>query len=73
MRVTQVLCTAVILGLLWWQSDTKNPKDLQDQAGLLVAYFMAALRLSVGPFFLTILTVFLCIVAAQECISNHYF
>ncbi|KAK7278770.1 hypothetical protein RJT34_23806 [Clitoria ternatea] len=126
LRVTQVLSTAVILGLLWWQSDTKNPKDLQDQAGLLffiavfwgffpvftaiftfpqeramlskeraadmyrlsayflarttsdlpldlilpvlfllVVYFMAALRLSVGPFFLTILTVFLCIVAAQ--------
>ncbi|XP_040863670.1 ABC transporter G family member 22 isoform X3 [Glycine max] len=126
LRITQVLSTAVILGLLWWQSDTKNPKDLQDQAGLLffiavfwgffpvftaiftfpqeramlskeraadmyrlsayflarttsdlpldlilpvlfllVVYFMAGLRLSVAPFFLTILTVFLCIVAAQ--------
>ncbi|KHN10345.1 ABC transporter G family member 27 [Glycine soja] len=32
---------------------------------LLVVYFMAGLRLSVAPFFLTILTVFLCIVAAQ--------
>ncbi|KAK7278775.1 hypothetical protein RJT34_23811 [Clitoria ternatea] len=114
--VTLVLSTTVILGLLWWQSDTKNSKDLQDQAGLLffiavfwgffpvftaiftfpqeramlskeraadmyrlsayflarttsdlpldlilpvlfllVVYFMAALRLSVGPFFLTIL------------------
>lgn len=31
LRITQVLSTAVILGLLWWQSDTKNPKDLQDQ------------------------------------------
>ncbi|RDX77220.1 ABC transporter G family member 22 [Mucuna pruriens] len=126
LRITQVLSTAVILGLLWWQSDTKDPKDLQDQAGLLffiavfwgffpvftaiftfpqeramlskeraadmyrlsayflarttsdlpldlilpvlfllVVYFMAGLRLSVAPFFLTILTVFLCIVAAQ--------
>lgn len=126
LRITQVLSTAVILGLLWWQSDTKNPKDLQDQAGLLffiavfwgffpvftaiftfpqeramlskeraadmyrlsayflarttsdlpldlilpvlfllVVYFMAGLKLSVAPFFLTILTVFLCIVAAQ--------
>ncbi|KAG4397154.1 hypothetical protein JHK82_027362 [Glycine max] len=126
LRITQVLSTAVILGLLWWQSDTKNPKDLQDQAGLLffiavfwgffpvftaiftfpqeramlskeraadmyrlsayflarttsdlpldlilpvlfllVVYFMAGLRLSVAPFFLTVLTVFLCIVAAQ--------
>lgn len=31
LRITQVLSTAIILGLLWWQSDTKNPKDLQDQ------------------------------------------
>ncbi|KAK7345195.1 hypothetical protein VNO77_15769 [Canavalia gladiata] len=126
LRITQVLSTAVILGLLWWQSDANNPRDLQDQAGLLffiavfwgffpvftaiftfpqeramlskeraadmyrlsayflarttsdlpldlilpvlfllVVYFMAGLRLSLGPFFLTILTVFLCIVAAQ--------
>ncbi|KAF1878042.1 hypothetical protein Lal_00041791 [Lupinus albus] len=126
LRITQVLSTAIILGLLWWQSDANNPKDLQDQAGLLffiavfwgffpvftaiftfpqeramltkeraadmyrlsayflarttsdlpldlvlpvlfllVVYFMAGLRLSAGPFFLTILTVFLCIVAAQ--------
>nr|KYP56982.1 ABC transporter G family member 22 [Cajanus cajan] len=126
LRITQVLSTAVILGLLWWQSDAKNQKDLQDQAGLLffiavfwgffpvftaiftfpqeramltkerttdmyrlsayfmarttsdllldlvlpvffllVVYFMASLRLSAGPFFLSILTVFLCIIAAQ--------
>jgi len=32
---------------------------------LLVVYFMAGLRLSAAPFFLTMLTVFLCIVAAQ--------
>ncbi|WJX79625.1 ABC transporter G member 22 [Trifolium repens] len=126
LRITQVLSTAVILGLLWWQSDANNPKGLQDQAGLLffiavfwgffpvftaiftfpqeramlnkeratdmyrlsayfvarttsdlpldlvlpvlfllVVYFMAGLRLSAAPFFLSILTVFLCIVAAQ--------
>ncbi|CAL0310560.1 unnamed protein product [Lupinus luteus] len=126
LRITQVLSTAVILGLLWWQSHANNIKGLQDQAGLLffiavfwgffpvftaiftfpqeramltkeratdmyrlsayfvaritsdlpldlvlpvlflfVVYFMAGLRLSTGPFFLTILTVFLCIVAAQ--------
>ncbi|KAE9621718.1 putative xenobiotic-transporting ATPase [Lupinus albus] len=126
LRITQVLSTAVILGLLWWQSHANNLKGLQDQAGLLffiavfwgffpvftaiftfpqeramltkeratdmyrlsayfvaritsdlpldlvlpilfllVVYFMAGLRLSTGPFFLTILTVFLCIVAAQ--------
>lgn len=32
---------------------------------LVVVYFMAGLRLSPGPFFLSMLTVFLCIVAAQ--------
>lgn len=126
LRITQVLSTALILGLLWWQSDCNSPKGLQDQAGLLffiavfwgffpvftsiftfpqeramlnkeraadmyrlsayfvarttsdlpldlilpvlfllVVYFMAGLRLSAGPFFLSMLIVFLCIVAAQ--------
>ncbi|KAJ7975913.1 ABC transporter family protein [Quillaja saponaria] len=126
LRITQVLSTAIILGLLWWQSDCNNPKSLQDQAGLLffiavfwgffpvftaiftfpqeramlskeraadmyrlsayflarttsdlpldlllpvlflvVVYFMANLRMSATSFFLSILTVFLCIVAAQ--------
>lgn len=31
LRITQVLTTAVILGLLWWQSDSDSPKDLRDQ------------------------------------------
>ncbi|KAL9150238.1 hypothetical protein ABFS82_12G157100 [Erythranthe guttata] len=126
LRVTQVLATATILGLLWWQSGSNNPNELQDQAGLLffiavfwgffpvftaiftfpqeramlskeraadmyrlsayfvarttsdlpldlilpvlflvVVYFMAGLRMNVGSFFLTVLTVFLCIIAAQ--------
>ncbi|KAG6690539.1 hypothetical protein I3842_10G020600 [Carya illinoinensis] len=128
LRITQVLSTAFILGLLWWQSDSNSPKGVQAQAGLLffisvrifwgffpvftaiftfpqegamlskertadmyrlsayfvarttsdlpldlvlpvlfllVVYFMAGLRLSAGPFFLSLLTVFLCIVAAQ--------
>ncbi|KAJ4904593.1 ABC-2 type transporter family protein [Raphanus sativus] len=126
LRVTQVLSTAIILGLLWWQSDIQHPKGLQDQVGLLffiavfwgffpvftaiftfpqeramlskeresnmyrlsayfvarttsdlpldlilpvlflvVVYFMAGLRLSAESFFLSVLTVFLCIVAAQ--------
>ncbi|XVF76027.1 hypothetical protein PTKIN_Ptkin13bG0234700 [Pterospermum kingtungense] len=126
LRITQVLSTAIILGLLWWQSDSKSTRGRQDQAGLLffiavfwgffpvftaiftfpqeramlskeraadmyrlsayflarttsdlpldlilpvlfllVVYFMAGLRLSGGPFFLSMLTVFLCIVAAQ--------
>ncbi|KAA3455248.1 ABC transporter G family member 22-like [Gossypium australe] len=126
LRITQVLSTAIILGLLWWQSDSKSTRGRQDQAGLLffiavfwgffpvftaiftfpqeramlskeraadmyrlsayflarttsdlpldlilpvlfllVVYFMAGLRLSAGPFFLSMLTVFLCIIAAQ--------
>ncbi|KAL6336152.1 hypothetical protein AAG906_011034 [Vitis piasezkii] len=126
LRVTQVASTATILGLLWWQSESTNPKGLQDQAGLLffiavfwgffpvftaiftfpqeramlskeraadmyrlsayfvarttsdlpldlilpvlfliIVYFMAGLRMDAGSFFLTMLTVFLCIVAAQ--------
>ncbi|XP_023539386.1 ABC transporter G family member 22-like isoform X1 [Cucurbita pepo subsp. pepo] len=126
LRITQVLATAVILGLLWWRSESGTPKGLHDQAGLLffiavfwgffpvftaiftfpqeramlnkeraadmyrfsayflarttsdlpldlllpilfllVVYFMAGLRLSAAPFFLTMVTVFLCIVAAQ--------
>lgn len=31
LRVTQVTSTATILGLLWWQSESTNPKGLQDQ------------------------------------------
>ncbi|KAM5559230.1 ABC transporter G family member 22 [Rosa sericea] len=126
LRITQVLSTAVILGLLWWQSDSKTTKGLEDQAGLLffiavfwgffpvftaiftfpqeramltkeraadmyrlsayfvarttsdlpldlllpvlflaIVYFMAGLRLSAETFFLSMVIVFLCIVAAQ--------
>ncbi|KAK4777517.1 hypothetical protein SAY87_017704 [Trapa incisa] len=126
LRITQVLATAVILGLLWWQSNSNTPKGLQDQAGLLffisvfwgffpiftaiftfpqeramlskeratdmyrlsayflarttsdlpldlvlpvifllVVYFMAGLQLDAGCFSLSLLIVFLCIVAAQ--------
>ncbi|KAH7853669.1 hypothetical protein Vadar_005295 [Vaccinium darrowii] len=126
LRITKVLTTAVIVGLLWWQSDNDSPKDLQDQGFfsslqssgvffpvfnaiftfpqeramlnkeqaanmyrmsayfvartssdlpldlllpvlfLVVVYFMAGLEKSAGTFFLTIVTVFLCIVAAQN-------
>ncbi|XP_010911944.2 ABC transporter G family member 22 isoform X2 [Elaeis guineensis] len=34
-RVTQVLATAVIVGLLWWRPDASTPKKIQDQAGVL--------------------------------------
>ncbi|CAL5356939.1 unnamed protein product [Camellia sinensis] len=133
LRITQVLAIAVILGLLWWQSDGNSPPNQQDQAGLLffiavfwgffpvftaiftfpqeramlnkeraadmyrlsayfvarttsdlpldlllpslfllVVYFMAGLRKSAGPFFLTMVTVFLCIVAAQRTWTSYW-
>lgn len=31
LRVIQVLATATILGLLWWQSGSNDPKQLEDQ------------------------------------------
>ncbi|KAL3379306.1 hypothetical protein AABB24_000157 [Solanum stoloniferum] len=126
LRITQVVATAVILGMLWWQSGGDSPKHMQEQAGLLffiavfwgffpvftaiftfpqeramlnkersadmyrlsayflarttsdipldlilpvlfilVVYFMAGLKHDVCAFFLTVLTTFLCIVAAQ--------
>ncbi|KAG0501916.1 hypothetical protein HPP92_001988 [Vanilla planifolia] len=126
MRITQVIVTAIILGLLWWQSDNSTAKGLLDQAGLLffiavfwgffpvftaiftfpqeramlnkeravdmyrlsayfmarttsdlpldlflpiiflsIVYFMAGLRQNPEPFFLSMLTVFLSIIAAQ--------
>ncbi|KAI3997521.1 hypothetical protein MKX01_008128 [Papaver californicum] len=126
LRITQVLSTAIVLGMLWWRSDSSTPRGLQDQAGLLffiavfwgffpvftaiftfpqeramlnkeravdmyrlsayfiarttsdlpldlflpvlfllIVYFMAGLRLSVAPFVLSMLVVFLSIVAAQ--------
>ncbi|KAL4182814.1 hypothetical protein AMTRI_Chr11g95030 [Amborella trichopoda] len=126
MRVTQVLSTAIILGLLWWHSDNSSTKEVQDQAGLLffiavfwgffpvftaiftfpqeramlakeravdmyklsayfmaritsdlpldmilpvifllIVYFMVGLKASTSAFFLSMITLFLSIVAAQ--------
>ncbi|KAF0914619.1 hypothetical protein E2562_030684 [Oryza meyeriana var. granulata] len=126
MRITQVIATSVILGLLWWHSNPSTPKGLQDQAGLLffiavfwgffpvftaiftfpqeramlnkeravdmyklsayflarttsdlpldlflpvifmvIVYFMAGLKATAAHFFLSMLTVFLSIIAAQ--------
>lgn len=31
LRITQIIATAIILGLLWWRSDVHSPKDLQNQ------------------------------------------
>lgn len=37
MRITQVVATALILGLLWWHSSTATPKALQDQVCIIVS------------------------------------
>jgi len=38
MRITQVIATAIILGLLWWHSDGTTPKGLQDQVWISSPY-----------------------------------
>ncbi|XP_071710327.1 ABC transporter G family member 22-like isoform X2 [Rutidosis leptorrhynchoides] len=53
LRITQVVATAVILGLLWWQSNVHTPKDLQNQAGLL---FFIAVFWAFFPVFTAIFT-----------------
>ncbi|XP_021803703.1 ABC transporter G family member 22-like, partial [Prunus avium] len=35
LRIVQVISTAIIIGLLWWNSDASSPRRVQDQAGLL--------------------------------------
>ncbi|KAM7253067.1 hypothetical protein ACFE04_025685 [Oxalis oulophora] len=126
LSVIQVISTAIIIGFLWWRSDTSTPKRLHDQAGvlffisvfwvffplftavftfpqeramlakersvdmyrlsayfaarcisdlpfdlilpivfILIVYFMAGLKLSFTAFSLTVLTLFLCILASQ--------
>ncbi|XVE60165.1 hypothetical protein DITRI_Ditri05aG0106000 [Diplodiscus trichospermus] len=52
-RVTQVLSTATIMGLLWWRSDASSPKGLQDQAGLL---FFISVFWAFFPMFTSIFT-----------------
>ncbi|XP_022742221.1 ABC transporter G family member 22-like [Durio zibethinus] len=53
LRITQVLSTAIILGLLWWQSDSKSTRGRQDQAGLL---FFIAVFWGFFPVFTAIFT-----------------
>ncbi|KAL5999383.1 ABC transporter G member 22 [Asimina triloba] len=133
MRITQVISTAIILGLLWWHSDTSTARGLQDQSGLLffiavfwgffpvftaiftfpqeramlnkeravdmyrlsayfvarttsdlpldlfppviflvIVYFMVGLRLTAAHFFLSMLIVFLSIIAAQVRTTPSY-
>ncbi|TMW95632.1 hypothetical protein EJD97_008559 [Solanum chilense] len=110
LRITQVIATAIVVGLLWWNSDTSFPKRISDQATiftfpqeramlvkersvnmyklsayfiarittdllldlvlpvtfLLIVYFMVGLKLTFNAFCLTLLTILLSIIAAQE-------
>lgn len=34
LRLSQIISTALILGLLWWHSDASSPRKLQDQVGV---------------------------------------
>ncbi|KAI3791621.1 hypothetical protein L2E82_05480 [Cichorium intybus] len=53
LRITQIVATAIILGLLWWQSDVHNPSDLPNQVGLL---FFIAVFWAFFPVFTAIFT-----------------
>ncbi|KAI7734095.1 hypothetical protein M8C21_007039 [Ambrosia artemisiifolia] len=45
LRITQVLVTAIILGLLWWQSEVHRPKDLDNQGlGLAIGATLTDLK-----------------------------
>jgi hypothetical protein len=35
MRITQVIATSLILGLLWWHTKTTTPNALEDQVCIL--------------------------------------
>lgn len=51
LRVSQVLSTAFILGLLWWQSDSNSPKGLHEQVNqfLIKFYKLSDLNVTKKP------------------------
>ncbi|XP_018626010.1 ABC transporter G family member 22-like isoform X1 [Nicotiana tomentosiformis] len=53
LRIIQVLATAIIVGLLWWHSDTSSPKMVADQEGLL---FFISVFWAFFPLFAAIFT-----------------
>ncbi|KAL0344862.1 UNVERIFIED_CONTAM: ABC transporter G family member 22 [Sesamum radiatum] len=57
LRITQVLATATILGLLWWQSGSDNPKELQDQGlGLAIGATLMDLKKATTLASVTVMT-----------------
>lgn len=44
MRITQVLATAVVLGLLWWHSSSATPRGLEDQVRELTSNVVSYLQ-----------------------------
>ncbi|XP_004237766.1 ABC transporter G family member 22 isoform X1 [Solanum lycopersicum] len=53
LRITQVIATAIVVGLLWWNSDTSFPERISDQAGLL---FFVSVFWGFFPLFTAIFT-----------------
>nr|GMD94159.1 ABC transporter G family member 22-like isoform X1 [Ipomoea batatas] len=53
LRITQVIITALIAGLLWWPSDDQSPNRVADQAGLL---FFISVFWAYFPLFTAIFT-----------------
>ncbi|XP_031108384.1 ABC transporter G family member 22-like [Ipomoea triloba] len=53
LRITQVIITALIAGLLWWPSDVQSPNRVADQAGLL---FFISVFWAYFPLFTSIFT-----------------
>lgn len=40
LRITQVIITALIAGLLWWPSDVQSPNRVADQASNIMPLFL---------------------------------
>ncbi|XP_017980768.1 PREDICTED: ABC transporter G family member 22 isoform X1 [Theobroma cacao] len=70
MRVTQVLSTAIIMGLLWWRSDASSPKGLEDQATIC---YMLRLVLVTQDFcenlFLYFVNIRVCLLLLFQCMQ----
>lgn len=49
-QVTQIIATATIIGLLWWDSDASSPKKLQDQVGVCTKFSVFDKQRSVWSF-----------------------
>ncbi|XP_043809715.1 ABC transporter G family member 22 isoform X3 [Manihot esculenta] len=44
LRITQVVATAIIVGLLWWNSDASSPEHYEDQASVVIFLQFSSLQ-----------------------------